>query len=443
MIDILDSRLDILQQHILSQEQFMSLKILAMNALELNDYMRELMLSNPAVDVDESSTTEKNILVSFDDAFGGYKRRKNNDISGSDTDIWETLGHTDESLQSFLRMQIKAPHFSRRDVICLNKMIDHVDTRGYINESDSRMCSVLQVSEGDYRRLLSVLQGFEPAGVGARNLSECLLLQLRRLDKPNKLAEIIVEHYLPDLGDNKLPKLAKLCKASIADVIEARNTISSLQPMPCADLTRSDTCVIVPDIIVSETENGFDLRVISPACVENPYYKELLNTSSDTDTKAYINNCYREIRTVQRGLEQRKSTLLSIAKLILDKQKCFFLHGEAQLKSLRQRDISLELQLHDSTVSRAIKDKYLQCRWGTFPLKHFFSITLDSPDSLSASNPIAKIKDLIDTEPCDAPLSDQKIADALKLCGFDISRRTVTEYRLSMGIGSASQRKKY
>lgn len=414
-----------------------------MNNNELNDYVNELMLSNPAVDIDLSGTSKMSVTISYDDARDEFVRRRNDFSRASDgTDMLQTVGRIDVSLQSFLRMQIKDSQFTSRDIKCLNQIIEHVDDRGYLSETPLEMSEILHISERDYLRLLHIVQNFEPAGVAARDLSECLLLQLRCRGEEAPLAETIIREYLTELGENKLPRIAQLCGVTVEEVAAARDIIRSLRPSPASDLVNVETGFIIPDIIVTETCNGFDLRIVGPTCVADPFYKEVVRSQSDSDVKAYIDNCYREVKVVQYGIEQRNSTLLNIAKLLLDRQRDFFLYGKPSLRTLRQSDVSGELGLHASTVSRAIKDKSLQCRWGTFPLKYFFSVNLDG-DSPQAQDPRELIKRLVENESPSAPLSDQKLADEICRRGIEISRRTVTKYRLEMGIGSAAQRKKY
>ena len=441
---MLGHKLSITQKHALTHQQYVSLKILSMSNHELNDYMSDLMLSNPAVDIDESGTSEKSILVSYDDARTEFVRRRNSTNPAADSaDILKTVGRTDVDLQSYLRMQVRDSSFPPEDVRRLNKIIDRVDKRGYIDESSEDMCRLLRTSEEDYLRLLSVVQGFEPAGVAARSLKECLTLQLRRLDEPNPLAETIVRDYLPELGANKLPKIARLCRVSLEEVTAAKELIRSLRPVPVTDLVNDDTGFVIPDLVVAETPGGFDLRIIGPTCVANTYYRELMRGQQDPETRAYIGNCYKEIRAVQYGIEQRNHTLLGIARLILEKQRDFFIYGKPSLHTLRQSDISAELGIHESTVSRAIRDKCLQCRWGTFPLKYFFSVNLEAGGPVQNANPSELIRELIEGEPPSAPLSDQRLAEELSRRGIAISRRTVTKYRLALGIGTAAQRKKY
>lgn len=441
---ILDAQLNITQKHSLTHQQYVSLQILTMNNNELNDYVNELMLSNPVVDLDQSGTSEKSVIISYDDARDEFNRRRNDSGSASDgADMLQTAGRIDVSLQSFLRMQIKDSLFTSREIKCLNRIIEHIDERGYLSETPQEMSALLHISESEYLKLLHAVQGLEPAGVAARDLSECLLLQLRRLDAEAPLAETIVRKYLAELGANKLPRIAQLCGVTVEEVAAARELIRSLRPSPVSDLVNVETGFIIPDIVVTETPGGFDLRIVGPTCVADPFYRDVVRGQSDSEARAYIDNCYREVRAVQHGIEQRNGTLLSISKLLLDRQRDFFLYGKPSLRTLRQSDISGALGLHESTVSRAIKDKSLQCRWGTFPLKYFFSVNLDGSSPQAQVDPRELIKRLIEEEPPSAPLSDQKLADEVCRRGIEISRRTVTKYRLGMGIGSAAQRKKY
>ena len=248
---------------------------------------------------------------------------------------------------------------------------------------------------------------------------------------------------MKELADNKLPGIARLCGVTVAEVVEARDLIRSLQPYPADGFVDEKSGFIIPDIVVTETPDGFDLRIIGPRCVADPSYKEVVRGQSDANIKSYIENCYREVRAVQYGIEQRNDTLLNIARFLLDRQRDFFLYGKPALRTLRQSDISSELGLHESTVSRAIKDKSLQCRWGTFPLKYFFSVNLSGGSQQTQTDPRELIKQVIDEEEPSSPMSDQKIADEMRRYGIEISRRTVAKYRTGMGIGSAAQRKKY
>lgn len=242
-----------------------------MNNNELNDYVNELMLSNPVVDLDQSGTSEKSVIISYDDARDEFNRRRNDSGSASDgADMLQTAGRIDVSLQSFLRMQIRDSLFTSREIKCLNRIIEHIDERGYLSETPHEMSALLHISESEYLKLLHVVQGLEPAGVAARDLSECLLLQLRRLDAEAPLAETIVRKYLAELGANKLPRIAQLCGVTVEEVAAARELIRSLRPSPVSDLVNVETGFIIPDIVVTETPGGFDLRIGRPHLCGRP-----------------------------------------------------------------------------------------------------------------------------------------------------------------------------
>jgi len=324
-------------------------------------------------------------------------------------------------------------------------VMSFLDENGYIRAS---MNDILL--KGNYdclavEQAISYIQCLEPAGVGARDLAECLLLQLSKQDN---VARYIVENHLEDLAKSRISHLAKMLGVSIEEIDSAVARIRKLNPKPGNGFGNSKLPMYTsPDIIVTSFQNQFYILPCEysyPTINLNRYYSELIRYADDKEVEKYIDTKIKQALWVQQCIENRMKTLVNVAKAIVQHQERFFRYGPQNMSILRMSEIAQMLDLHESTVSRAVKNKYIQCSHGVFPMKHFFvqgARTLDGFDGASSHEIKSKILAMINEEDKMSPLSDQQISTMLTQQGIHLARRTVSKYREQMQILSSAYRR--
>jgi RNA polymerase sigma-54 factor len=308
------------------------------------------------------------------------------------------------------------------------------------------VCTVEEASD-----VLELIQSLEPAGVGARDLRECLLIQLQRTNVGHKydLEIAIVSDYLKDVVANRLPKIAKALGEPIKTIDEAIHLIQVLNPKPGRVFSNAQVHYVIPDVVVDQIEGKWEVRVEDsyiPRIHISKHYQELLrNGADDPKVRAYVKKKIDSAKWLMESIEQRKSTLSRIAQHIVDYQTPFLEKGIDALRPLKMQRIADQVGVHVSTVSRAIADKYMQTPRGIFALKFFFNggTTRADGEEKSIVAIKQKVRDIVSKEDKSHPLSDEEIAGALKREGLEIARRTVTKYRKQLGIPSSRQRRKY
>ncbi|MFP3156188.1 RNA polymerase factor sigma-54 [Lachnospiraceae bacterium ZAX-1] len=445
------------QQLVLSQKMIQSAQVLQLSAQELKTYIEEMALENPTIDLIDAeppTTKAEEIKRKLDwlEQVNDNNRvsYSNDDSHEKDWDIFNTVpAENEDDLEAFLKSQLLTRELDGKEKTILTYMIQNLDSKGYLNISLEEIVQTFHVDTPYAERLLNMLQQLEPAGVGGRNLAECLLLQLKRQYTRNPIAEKIVADYLDLLGKNQLPLIAKKMGTSVSDVKAALEMIQALNPKPSNSFSDRETLrYIVPDVTVVKLRDHYEILLSDYLCPKisiNTYYRNMLNDRPDPDVVAYIADKIKQAEWVKTCLERRGSTLLNVSKLIVNAQLEFFEIGKG-LRPLKMVDLASLLDVHESTISRAVKDKYLQCMWGVFPLSYFFSRGVDTGDeeepTTSACIQQLMVK-IIDEEDKSKPLSDQKIANTLMNKNCTISRRTVAKYRGILGIKDASGRKSF
>ncbi|MBQ8662288.1 MAG: RNA polymerase factor sigma-54 [Eubacterium sp.] len=451
--------MELVQKQTLSQRMLQSTDILQMNSIELESYIENLALDNPVIDIDfDKGTTSEPIndeiqrklqwLESSDyQNRVYYKQEREADYS---QEQWHRTYETEEILSEYLFSQLLTTEFSDFDQKALKYMILLLDSKGYLTEDLSDIASQLHISYEHAERILQTIQSLEPIGVGARNLSECLLLQLYRKPAYSPVTEEIIKHYLSDVGKNHLSIIARKLGVSLDEVTEACNEIKQMNPKPGSSFSnREQMRYIVPDIVVVKLEEKFEILVNEssyPTFNINAYYKSLMEDAPDKEVYDYLKKKVSQAEWVQNCITQRISTLSRVAHAIVEEQHDFFLYGPLSKKPLRLVDLADRLDLHESTISRAMKGKYLQCTWGLFPLNFFLTASLNKQftatgESQTPDKAKEAIKSIVSQENKNKPYSDNKISEQLEILGIHISRRTVTKYRLELGIPDKSGRK--
>lgn len=356
-----------------------------------------------------------------------------------------------ESLRDHLQEQARLSTFDRRTQALLTVLIDALDENGYLQESlediQAWLPEELQVRIDELRQALDLLQKFDPVGVGARNLSECLAMQLRQL--PNvpyvtrKTALAIVESHLNLFAQRDFNKLKKALDCDDEDLREAQAVIRRCHPRPGAAYADDLADAVQPDVLVKRTQDGWHVELnqdIIPRLQLNSLYADILRGNKGG---AKLSSQLQEARWLIKNLRHRFDTILRVAQAIVERQKNFFSHGAVAMRPLVLREIADTLELHESTISRVTNQKYMLTPHGMFELKYFFGSHISTEAGGEASSTAIRelIKQLIGAENPQNPFSDSKIADILGEQGIVIARRTVAKYREALKIPAVNLRK--
>lgn len=440
----------------LSQQQLLSVELLQLSTLELEAYIHELALSNPLVEPEDPASVQA--PRQDDDLLRKLRWLEDNDhqnrfyqhMGEEELDplaMVGTDGGLEETLFRFLSRQIHRLDLDTDTAQTVRYLAACLDDNGYFRTpleelSQNFGISILQLEDG-----LRILRSLEPAGVGAANLSECLVLQLQRIRETGP-ALAIAQNHLPLLAKHQYKAIATALGVSLADVQAAEQIIRELEPRPGAIFQRPEQVpYIMPDVFVEESDGQWTVRTRrseQPAFQINHYYRTLLAQSSDPSVREYLNGKLRQAENVLWAIGQRERTLLNCAQVIVARQQAFFRQGPRALLPLRLADVAQELEIHESTVSRTVREKYLQCSRGVYPMSYFFSRRATADENTTALGGTAArtlLRQLVDQEDKKHPLSDQKLCERLAQENCPISRRTVAKYREEMNIPSASHRK--
>ena len=290
-----------------------------------------------------------------------------------------------------------------------------------------------------------MLKELEPQGIFASGLEECLLIQVQGMDEEEILSEMI-KHHLQNIAEGKISTISRALKLSSAEVRKMIHVIKGLNPRPLNGIGGEKAQYIVPDVLLSHQDGGWNIELNDKwtgNLQSNDYYIHMMETAQDQELKSYFENKLRRARFIINAVEQRRETLTGITREILKRQEPYFL-GTGQLKPMTLEEIADALEIHKSTVSRAIRDKYLRAPSGCFLFRSLFTTGIPSGDGngdVSRNAVKAKLKEFVAAEDKKKPWSDEQLAGLLQDAGMPISRRTVAKYRMELGIGGAFQRK--
>ena len=446
------------QKQILSQHLIQSMEILQMSAIELEAYLENLSMENPVVElesVQDDVRSEKELalarklewLESTDYQNKVYYREERRE----DDSYWQDIGDSGEVLSDYLLAQLVTADYTDQERRVMEYLIYSLDEKGYFTDDPAAVAQAFSIEEEDVLQLLTEVQQLDPAGVGARDLSECLLLQLLRKPTWNEVTEEIIRDHLEDVARNHLAQIAKKMKISLQDVQDACEEIRTLNPKPGnAFSDRSRMPYISPDAVVVRVEDGFEILINEyqyPKFHISTYYQELEKTVTDAETKKYLREKIQQAQNVAGNIQQRTSTLSQVLHVLVEKQQSFFLHGAGHRRPLKLSDIAEATGLHESTISRTLRSKYLQCTWGVYPLNYFLT-SAASTNAVSGEGQTpeyikSQIQKIIAEEDQKKPLSDEAISRKLEESQIRISRRTVNKYRQELGIPDKSGRKSW
>ena len=444
--------LDITQEQklVMTQEMRLSLKVLQMSSLELRDYLEKEYQENPVLDLQQeiAESMEKidaqSFLKSLEPDFRG--NREAGDYNKADVTSLDYLS-MDETLSDFLLSQISVLDMDDYERALCEFVVDSLDSRGYFTDSEAEVAKILNTSEEDVQRAVRRVQSLEPGGIAARDLKECLLIQLRMKGILTKVHEKLVKEHLDDIAEGRVSSMAKALNMKPLEVQDIIDDIRELEPKPARGFFDGrKPSYIVPDGNVIVENGEISLRMNTefiPRLQINKVYKTLVSSTEQKETREYLDDMMSKAIFLLKSVDKRKDTLRLVIEAVIKRQKAYFTEGEEFLKPLTMKEVAEELGIHESTVSRAIKEKYIATPKGTIKLKELFKTAVKGTGQEMATDfVIGRIKDMIDGEDPKNPLSDQAIADTLNEEGISIRRRTVAKYRDELGIGSSSRRKR-
>jgi len=456
----------------------MAIKLLQLSRLELVEKIQQELEENPALDeVQEtlspepigekteadSEASEKTKEVTFEDKINedidwrNYIEEYNSpgrmpvETEGRETPRFDSFISKKESLSDHLLWQflMTSPDSDSENIGSL--IIGNLTKDGYLDVSLDEISETSGTPRGMVEQVLAMLQTFNPIGVCARDLSECLLIQIKHLGLgDNSILTEIVKNHLHHLENKNYRAICKALKVRMDDVIAAVNVIKGLEPKPGREFSESDVQYITPDIYVYKSENDFVIVLNDdglPKLQVNSYYKKAMvrGDKISAETKEYLQDKLRSAAWLIRSIHQRQKTIYKAMESILKFQRSFFEKGITHLKPMVLRDVAEDIEMHESTISRVTTNKYAHTPQGIFELKYFFnsSIKRIHGEAIASASVQAKIKKIIESENPKKPFSDSKMAEMLKDQNVDIARRTVAKYREVLGVLSSNKRKQF
>jgi RNA polymerase sigma-54 factor len=339
---------------------------------------------------------------------------------------------------------------SGADLMIAGQIVDQVDEAGYFRGSLLELAQRVGAPLKEVERILAVVQGFDPAGVAAHSLSECLALQAKEADRYDPAMARLIDN-LDYLAKGNLGALKRICGVDDEDLGDMIRELRAYDPKPGCRFSRAEgeEAAVVPDVFVARRAGGWAIELnnatLPRVLVNRSYYTELASGPQDKKSKAWLSDCLQSANWLVRALDQRARTIVKVATEIVKHQDGFFRNGVAHLRPLTLRQVAEVIGMHESTVSRVTSNKYLSCERGLYELKYFFKSGIqsnDGGDAVSAEAVKSHIKALIAAERADSILSDDQLVEMLRAKGFDIARRTVAKYREAIGIGSSVQRRR-
>ncbi|MEJ2360935.1 MAG: RNA polymerase factor sigma-54 [Gammaproteobacteria bacterium] len=390
----------------------------------------------------------------WDDIYDNIQTAPASSNYSDDDREYEITDTSSESLHDHLRWQMQMTTFSDTDMLIAEAIIDAINDDGFLStdveEILKELPPELEIELDEVTAVLHRIQNFDPPGVGARDIRESLLLQLKQLAavSPVKDAAIdLIQHHFDLLANRDYPQLIRRLKISEDELKAIIAIIQSLNPRPGSQITSSKPEYIVPDVIVRKIKGKWKVELnpdAAPRLRINPHYASLIKKVNNSNDTNYLKNHLQEARWFIKSLASRNETLLKVASCIVERQRAFLEYGEEAMKALVLHDIAEAVEMHESTISRVTTKKYMHTPRGIYELKYFFSSHVSTSDGgeCSATAIRALIKKLVSAEIPDKPLSDSKLANILSEQGINVARRTVAKYREAMSIPPSNERKR-
>ncbi|MBB5704697.1 RNA polymerase factor sigma-54 [Sphingopyxis panaciterrulae] len=474
----LGPRLDLRQSQslVMTPQLQQAIKLLALSNLELEAYLAEALEGNPLLDAapagregegDEpgedapapgeapdpdlalASDAGTDLDVDFaEERFHHDSASDSVGLSGGDGEgiDFDSFAAGEETLHEHLLSQV-GERFSGVEAMVAEQIVALIDEAGYLRADLSDLAQRLGVPLALVEAVLAGVQGFDPSGVGARDLAECIAIQAREADRYDPAMACMIAH-LDLVAKGAFPQLKRICGVDDEDLADMIRELRGYDPKPGLRFGGAAAQAVVPDLFVRRIAKGWAVEVNGstlPRLLVNRRYHAELARGAAAKSKAWLSEQLAGANWLVRALDQRQRTIVKVASEIVKQQEGFFLHGVAQMRPLTLRQVAEAIGMHESTVSRVTSNKYLSCARGLFELKYFFSSGIAATDgdgAVSAEAVKSRIRALIDAEEAGAILSDETIAQKLAAEGHDIARRTIVKYREAMGYGSSVQRRR-
>lgn len=444
-----------LSQHLAMTMQLQqAIEILQLPAQDLCAVIEKEYLENPVLEMDEPAARKEtggpdgtmNVRALADYLDGGNKQPSY--FTDDDEHQFDTAAPSHETLEEILLEQVNFTfneNESERAVATF--LVGSLDNRGYLTLPTAEAARAMACSEAEVLRILAVIQGFEPAGVGARDLAECLRLQAQRQGIYDGLVAAIIDRHLDAVAAHRLKEIAAAEHVRPAEVQMAVDIVRRLNPKPGAAYGAADSAYITPDVIIRKGEKGYEVEV-EEAGVPQLHISALYRQSDTFDkaTQKYIAGRLRAAAWLINSIEQRRTTIRRVVEEIVRRQQDYLERGPSFLHPMTMKDVADTLGVHESTVSRAVANKYAELPTGVIALRSFFtarSVKSAAGEDIAAAQAKSAIERLIHGEDPRKPLSDQKLCTLLKAEGIALSRRTVMKYREQLGYDSSVKRKRY
>ncbi len=444
------------QKQVLSPMMQQSIQVLLLPLMDLSQAIEQELQNNPLLEVNEEVAESGDSNETDHAELPDESPLPPSNFDSDDDPVEEKPIKRDETLEEQLLRQLHVEFSDPDDILIGEFIIGNIDDDGYLTLSCDEIAQILELDDRTtVESVLKIIQGFEPVGIASRDLKECLLIQLRHKNfLPESLLVRIVAEYLAELGRKKFSVIAKNTGASLSEVKEAAKIITTLDPRPARNFRPlSPQLFVKPDITIGQDTDGNYFVQLNhdglPRLRINPQYRRILKKEKLTnEEKEFIREKIKNAQIFIKSIEQRGQTIKGIAQYILDRQKAFFENGPISLTPMSLKDVAQHLERNESTISRAIHEKYLDTPYGLFPMRFFFSQgvrnnPLDGSAETSVSSRSIKeeIKKLIDRENKSSPLSDQEIQEYFSKKGMIIARRTISKYRQALRILPSHLRK--
>ncbi|WP_194756239.1 RNA polymerase factor sigma-54 [Aliidiomarina indica] len=422
-----------------------AIRLLQLSTIELQSEIQEALETNPLLEEPEQIHHDGEWETSYSASTSAGEARE---------DDYIYQGETTESLQSYLLWQMRLSHFSPLDEFIAELIIDAIDDSGYLTQDIDEILQAVLVEEPEatleeVQVVLKRIQHFDPIGVGARSVQECLLIQLeqRAIASPYlDAARRVVSQHLELLAKRDYRTLARKSRLKEDTLKEVLKLLQDLEPRPGEGYGSADNDYVIPDVLVRKHEGRWRVELNQEALPKlriNQMYADIANNGCSSQDSQYIRQHLQDARWLIKSVESRNETLLKVAHCIVHRQQAFFEHGPEAMKPMILSDVAESIEMHESTISRVTTQKFMHTPQGVYELKYFFSSHVGTDDGGECSSTAIRafIKKLVAAENSAKPLSDSKLAQLLAEQGIQVARRTIAKYRESLGIPSSSQRK--
>jgi RNA polymerase sigma-54 factor len=457
-------------QQVLAPQLQQSLLILQAPLLELRNLVQQEMETNPVLEElaneadekeeaktsskDEDFKAEFDQLAKLDEEWRDYMAQSSS-YSGRSQEqedkrqfFFDSIA-TQETLQQHLMGQLNQTVLDGNDRKTAELIIGNIDDNGFLQTTPEDMALNTGIPQDDFENMLTLIQSFYPPGVGARDLRECLLIQLKREGKQTSLEYKIISDHMQDLGKRRFPEIARRIGITVEQVQKCANNIAQLDPRPGTIFAQAPQNYVLPDVTVEKVNGTYQVILngeqIPHLRISNTYKDIMAQDGNGSEVKDYIRDKIRSGKFLIKSIHQRQQTISNIAHQIVSRQREFFDHGSSHLKPMTMVQIADAVGVHETTVSRAISGKYMSTPQGVFEMKYFFTPGYQTASGESMSNTSVKeaILDLVKGEDGNSPLSDKEIVEILSKRGIPIARRTVAKYRTELNILPSNMRRKY